>query len=204
MKSNVSDLGRMKWAIAFLVILSACGGGAVWSTLQLQKAAEKSIRETTAARNDIRVRLARARDEQVELNDKIRRYQAIREQGYIGPEQRLDWVEAIARIKAARRIYRLEYDFAPQRPADASVLPGGHGAGGFDIMASQMRMQVQILHEGELLGLIDDIRKSVRALIQLRSCTMERVTGVSAGDRNNPAPLKAECTLEWITLRERK
>jgi hypothetical protein len=53
--------------------------------------------------------------------------------------------------------------------------------------------------KGELLALIDDIRKSVRAMIQLRSCNLERAPA-GAGDRNNPAPLKAECTLEWITL----
>ena len=132
-----------------------------------------------------------------------KRFQAIKDQGYIGPEQRLDWVEAIARIKAARRIYRIDYDFAPQRLADASVLPGGPAAGGFDVMASQMRMQVQFLHEGELLALIDDLRKSVRALIQLRSCSIERAPA-GTGDRNNPALLKAECIMEWITLRERK
>lgn len=203
MTSKTSDLGRMKWAITLLLILSACGGGAVWSTLQMQQAGEKAAREASAARADIRAKLARARDEQAELIDKIRRFQTIKEQGYIGPEQRLDWIEAIARVKAARRIYRLEYDFAPQRPADPSVLPGGPGAGAFDIMASQMRLQVQFLHEGELLALIDDIRKSVRALIQLRSCSIER-TPAGSGERNNPAPLKAECTMEWITLRERK
>jgi hypothetical protein len=203
MKSEASDLGRMKWAIAFLIILSACGSGAVWSTLQLQKTGEKAAKEAGAARNDIRAKLARARDEQAELRDKITRFQALKERGLIGPEQRLDWVETIARIKAARRIFRLDYDFAPQRPVDASVLPGGPAAGGFDVMSSQMRMQVQFLHEGELLALIDDIRNSVRAMIQLRSCNLERAPA-GAGDRNNPAPLKAECTLEWITLRERK
>ena len=203
MTSKASDLGRMKWAIALLLILSACGAAAVWSTLQMQKAGEKAAREASAARADIRAKLARARDEQAELIDKIKRFQAIKDLGYIGPEQRLDWIEAIARVKAARRIYRLDYDFAPQRLADASVLPGGPGAGAFDIMTSQMRMQVQVLHEGELLALINDIRNSVRALIQLRSCSIERAPAGS-GDRNNPAPLKAECTMEWITLRERK
>lgn len=203
MKSGASDLGRLKWAIAFLIILSACGGGAVWSTLQLQTASEKAIKEATAARNDIRAKLARARDEQAELRDKINRFQSLKDRGYIGQEQRLDWVEAIARVKAARRIYRLEYEFAPQRPVDASILPGGPSAGGFDVMASPMRMQVQFLHEGELLALIDDIRSSVQALIQIRSCNVERAP-TGTGERNNPAPLKAECTLEWITLRERK
>ncbi len=203
MTSKASDLGRLKWAIGLLVILCASGGGAVWTTLQLQKAGEKAFKESTAARNDIRTKLARARDEQAELRDKIGRFKTLQERGFIGPEQRLDWVETMARIKVARRIHRLEYDFAPQRPVDASILPGGAAAGGFDFMASQMRLNVQMLHEGELLGLIDEIRASVRALIQLRSCTLERIPA-APNDRGNPAQLKAECTLEWITLRERK
>jgi hypothetical protein len=203
MTANASDLGRMKWAIALLIILCAIGGGAVWTTLQMQKSGEKIYKESIAARNDVRAKLARARDEQAELRDKIGRFQALLDRGLIGPEQRLDWVETLARIKVARRIHRLEYDFAPQRPVDATILPGGAGAGGFDIMASQMRMNAQFLHEGELLGLIDEIRASVRALIQIRSCTLERIP-VNPADRGNPAQLKAECTLEWITLRERK
>lgn len=203
MTTNASDLGRLKWAIALLLILCAIGGGAVWSTLQLQKAGEKAYKESNAARADIRAKLARARDEQAELRDKIGRFKALQDRGFIGPEQRLDWVETMARIRVARRIHRLEYDFAPQRPADVSILPGGAGAGGYDFMASQMRLSAQFLHEGELLGLIDEIRASVRALLQLRSCTLERIP-VNPGDRGNPAQIKAECTLEWITLRERK
>lgn len=203
MKSNSSDLARLKWAIAFVIIMSACGGAAVWTSMEMQKAGERANKEANAARIDIRAKLSRARDEQAELRDKITRFQALKERGFIGPEQRLDWVEAIARIKLARRIYNLEYDFAPQRPADTAILPGGPRAGSFDVMASHMRMQVQFLHEGELLALIEDIRNSVRALIQVRSCDIERAPA-GTGDRNNPAPLKAECSLEWITLKEHK
>lgn len=203
MTAKASDLGRLKWAISLLIILCAIGGGAVWITMQMQAAGEKAFKESIAARNDIRAKLARARDEQAELRDKIGRFLALQDRGLIGPEQRLDWVETLARIKVARRIHRLEYDFAPQRPVDASILPGGAGAGSFDFMASQMRMNAQFLHEGELLGLIDEMRASVRALIQIRSCTLERIPA-NPGDRSNPAQIKAECTLEWITLKERK
>jgi hypothetical protein len=140
-----------------LIILSAIGGGAVWTTLQCRSPGKRSAKEAIAARNDIRAKLARARDEQAELARQDWTLPGVLERGLIGPEQRLDWVETLARIKVARRIHRLEYDFAPQRPVDASILPGGAGAGGFDIMASQMRMNAQFLHEGELLGLIDEI-----------------------------------------------
>lgn len=203
MKLDAKDFKRLQWAIVFLLIMAALGAASVLSALQLKASSEKSFKEATAARSEVQTRLARAREEQAELHDKITRFQALRERGYIGAEQRLDWIEAIARIKAARRLFKLDYEFAPQRPADASVLPGGASAGGFEIMASQMRLQAHLLHEGELLLLLDDLRNAVQALIQIRSCSMERIAS-RPSDRTTGAQVKAECTLEWITLREAK
>lgn len=203
MKTGVSDLARLKWAIALLVILSACGTAAVWMTLQMQKSSELASRQASAARNEIRTKLARAREEQEELRSRIGRYQAFKASGFIGSEQRLDWVESLAKIKSGRRIQKLDYEFSPQRPADAAILPGGPIAGNHQIMASQMRMQVQFLHEGELLSLIDEIRSTVKAFIQVRSCIVERIKPETV-DRNNPVQLSADCTLEWITFLERK
>lgn len=203
MNLTAKDLKRLQWAIAFLVIMATLGAGLVWSALQLKKSSEKSFKTATTARSEIQTKLARAREEQAELHDKINRFQALKTRGYIGAEQRLDWIEAIARIKAARRIFKLEYEFAPQRPVDAAILPGGANAGGFEIMSSPMRLQAHLLHEGELLALLDDIRNSVQALIQVRSCSMERITPATAS-RTSSAQLKAECALEWITLKEAK
>lgn len=203
MKLDAKDFKRLQWAIAFLFLMGAIGGGSVWTALQLQQSSEKALKEATAARSDIQTKLARARDEQAELRDKIDRYQALQARGYIGPEKRLDWIEAIARIKVARRIFSLDYEFTPQRPVESAVLPGGPTAGGLQFMSSQMRMQAQLLHEGELIGLIDEIRNSVQALIQIRSCNMQRLPQ-STTDRSNSAQIKAECTLEWITLKEGK
>lgn len=201
MKLDAKDLERLQWTIAFLVIMALTGGSALWTMRQMEESSENALREAIAARNDIRARLARARDEQAELRDKIGRFQAIRARGLIGPEQRLDWVEAIARIKAARSIGKLDYDFSPQRPLDAAILPGGAAADGFEMMSSQMRLQAELLHEGELLLFFEDIRNSVNALVQVRSCSMERIAS-GATSRASNAQLKADCTLEWITLRE--
>jgi len=207
MTLDTKDLKRLQWAIAFLIVMSLIGGGTVWMTEQMKKSSNRALLETTAKRKDIQAKLARARDEQQELTEKLNRFQALRDRGYIGPERRLDWVEAIARIKTAHRILKLEYDFAPQRQVDAGILPGGGSVGGFDIMSSQMRLQIFLLHEGELLNFLadlrGDLRSTVQALVHVRSCAIERLTPNDA-ERGSKAQLKAECILEWITLREGK
>ena len=203
MKLDAKDFRRLQWAIAFLVIMALVGGGSLWTTQQLKKSSDKAFQEATAARRDMQTKLARASEEQQELRDKISRFQALKDHGYIGPEQRLDWIEAVARIKAARRIIKLDYEFSPQRLADSSLLPGGATAGGFEVMSSQMQLQLQLLHEGELLAFLADLRESVQALVKVRSCAIERVASGNTG-RGNIAQLKADCTLEWITLREAK
>ena len=87
--------------------------------------------------------------------------------------------------------------------ADASMLPGGASAGGFELMASQMKLQMQLLHEGELLAFLAELRRSVEALIQVRSCAVERIPANNT-ERGRNAQLKADCTLEWITLKDGK
>lgn len=203
MKLDAKDFKRLRWAIAFLVLMALVGGGSVWTAQQMQKSSEKAFKDATAARREIQSKLARAQEEQQELRDKIGRFQSLKTRGFIGPEQRLDWIETIARIKTARRIFKLDYEFSPQRPVDASILPGGSAAGGFEIMASQMQLQMQLLHEGELLAFLAELREAVQALVQVRSCTIGRLAPGNA-DRGNNAQLKAECTLEWITLKEGK
>ena len=207
MTLDAKDLKRLQWAIAFLIIMSLVGGGAVWTTEEMKKSSNRAFQEATAARKDIQAKLARAREEQQELTEKLKRFQELKTRGYIGPERRLDWVESIARIKTARRIFKLDYEFAPQRRVDASILPGGAAAGGFEIMSSQMRMQIHLLHEGELLAFLADLRtdlhNSVGALVLVRSCAIDRLAPGST-DRGSKAQLKAECTLEWITLKEGK
>ena len=203
MKLDAKDFKHLQWAIAFLVLMVMAGAGSVWFTLQLKKSSEVAFKQASAARLDIQTKLARAREEQQELLDKMGRFQALKDRGYIGAEQRLDWVEAIARVKVARRIFKLDYEVAPQRPADSSLLPGGAKAGGFEIMSSQMRMQIHLLHEAELLAFLADLRNAVQALVHVRSCTMERIAPTTI-DRGTNAQIKAECTLEWITLKEGK
>lgn len=198
MKFERDDFKHLQGGLLLLAASLLISGGAVWLTHRMKQQATQDWRSATAAAQEISAKLSRARSEEQQLRAMIDRFQSLRERGIIGLEQRLDWVETLSRIKGERHIARLDYEFSPQHPVDAGILPGGGSAGRFQFMSSTMRLSLALLHEGDLLGILSDLRQSAPALIQVRACHLER----TPTERSDGANLMAECTLEWITLKE--
>lgn len=197
------DFKKIQWALLLLVICLLLISAVVWGVLSQQKTTMQTHKNTLAAETEVDANLARARNEEQELRDKINRYEILKQRGIVGAEQRLDWIELINHIKTTRRISKLDYDFAPQRKIDAALLPEGAEAGGMRLMTSQMHLRLSLLHEGELLGFLDDLRTTAPALIQVRVCNLARSMPDPADSAQHGIrpQLKAECTVEWITLK---
>jgi hypothetical protein len=199
-----ADFRRIQWSVAILVILALLGAAVVFGSLRLTKAAQAEARKVETERSEIRNKLARARDEEQEIRAKIARYQELVARGYITEEQRLEWIERIAQVKAARKLIDVQYELMPQKPVAAELLPEGNSGGGYEFMSSTMKLQMQLLHEDDLLGFLTDLRARVRALIVVRQCAVERIPPSAASERGAQAQLKADCDLDWITLREKR
>lgn len=197
------DFRRIRLSLALAVILMLAGGAIVFASLQLLDAEKKSNREALAKRNEIQKKLMRARDEEQEIKQKIARFQELGKRGIIGDEQRLDWVEQIRQIKTARKLFDMQYEISPQRPLDGAVAPGT--GGDYEFLASMMQLKIQLLHEEDLLNFLSDLRGMVHAHIRVKDCSVERLPK-SQGDRGGKAApqLQAECTIDWITLRQKK
>ncbi|MDP2793472.1 MAG: hypothetical protein Q8O25_05220 [Sulfurisoma sp.] len=198
------DFRRIQWSLLILVVLALLGAAVVFGSLQTTRVARAAAQKVEAERGDIRNKLARAREEEQEIRGKISRYQALVNRGYVTEEQRLDWIERIAQIKVARKLIDVQYELMPQRTVEAALLPEGAAGGGYEFMSSTMKLQMQLLHEGDLLGFLADLRANVRALIVVRQCTVERIAPAAGNARGTQAQLKADCDIDWITLREKK
>lgn len=196
-----ADFKRLRWNLALLGFALACGGLMVGFALHEEKTALQTLQRAEAARNEIRGKLARAQDEEQELRGKIARYSRLQAKGIVGEEHRLEWVEALRAIKQERRLIDLQYELSPQQPLDAAIAPGG--GGDFEFMNSALRMQMLLLHEGDLLHFIDDIGEKPQAFTRTRRCSVQRTPPASR--ERGPAPqLKAECEIDWITIREKR
>ena len=196
------DFRRIGLGLAAAAVMAAAGGAIVFATLQLQAAARKDQAAAQAKRQEIQGRLARARDEELEIKSKIARYNELAGRGIIGEEMRLDWVEQIRAIKTARKLYDIQYEIAPQEAIGAAILPGA--SGNFEFLSSTMQMRMKLLHEEDLLNFLSDLRATAKAYIRVRRCDVERLPKATGDSRGVPPQLGADCTVEWITLRERK
>jgi hypothetical protein len=202
MNFTASDLTRLRWTLGFLLLAIVIGILVTTATQKLVQQAKTTQRQLQSEQQQIRNRLARAPDEERELRSKIAQFQDLESRGIIGQEERLSWVEQIARVKSARRLFDVQYEIAPQKNLNDAILPGGSIAGDYEFMASAMKLQMPLLHEDDLLGLIADLRRSVHAHLLVRDCTIDRAA--PGGDRTASAQLRADCTIDWVTLREKR
>lgn len=122
-------------------------------------------------------------------------YQALIDKGFIGEEQRQTWIQALQDIQKAYRLFPIEYQLNPLSQSQPSFLTN---LAGFTIHQSQMNLNFDMLHEGDLLQLTDALADKHLANWLLRSCLISRYDALVS----NHAMLKAECAIDWYTLSE--
>ena len=142
-------------------------------------------------------RLANARRERDNLNESADVFRTLVDRGLLQREQRLDLVELLNALRARHQLYSLDYEISPQR-----VLPlsGGRVFSSIEVQASRVSLRTRALHEGDLLGFISDLARSRQGFYPIDHCTMRRTEGREQG---LAAHVQAECTLEWITLKDK-
>lgn len=202
MNISLGDFLRIRWGLLFLVLAALVGFAMTTTAQKLVAKARLSQQQLLTQQREMRNRLMRAPEEELELRGKIALFQQLQERGIIGQEERLNWVEQIGKIKTERRLFDIQYELSPQKVLADTTLPGGAVAGEYEFMASTMNLQMPLLHEDDLLGFLADLRKAVHAHILVRDCAIERMP--PSGENRLSAQLRAVCTIDWITLREKR
>jgi len=193
-KTSAITLKSLRWHIALLFAAVLLAGAAAATARRDYEAAERRLNEARAVLADTRAMLARVHDDEREIRARIVRYQEILAKGRTQPERRLEWVETLRDIRESRRLLGLDYEIAPQRPLDEKAPESG----GHLFLASPMRLEMPLLHENDLLGLLVDLQAQTQALLSVRMCRIERT-----GAAPSAGALKAACEIDWITLQEK-
>jgi hypothetical protein len=187
----------LRWGLLLLLLAVLTAAATVYGILQLNQHSTLALRQARVQHDEMHNRLARVNDEEREIRANIARYQELIARGRTQPERRLEWVETLRQIRDERRLLGLDYEIAPQRLLDEKIPLSG----GFAFLTSPMKLELPLLHENDLLGLLADLSAQVHALISVTSCRIERIT--PDANQRFAANLKASCELNWITLQEK-
>lgn len=181
-------------------------GGSYWYWQAETKNEVLSARSIQEARQ----RVERTRQERDDLRDSAQNYQALTARGVFLAEQRLELIETMNALKDRHQMVDIQYEVQPQRPLRMS---NGAAFPAVDVLGSRIKLKLNTLHDGDLVAFLDEFPRLNRGLFPMDRCMIRRAneesratSDVSAA-REAPvagSKLVAECTLEWITLHDKR
>lgn len=180
--------------LAFVALLLA----GAWLVFWIQDKSTVEQRNLAQARNErtqAKERLMRIAEEEREVKEKLKVYQQLKDLGILGEEQRLEWADAMSRIRGELELPDLRYRVDRQRTL--SSVPAKPGT--VDFFASTMRVDLALLHEGDLFAFLWALRTSGKAYYAVRRCAVTR-TGQSAAAGSLAPRLRADCEIDLITI----
>jgi hypothetical protein len=176
------------------VLLLACT--VLWGTTTVYgsragailEAERQSLASLEAERNDLRQR-REAQRKYARLFDELSMA------GVIGPEPRLAWIQATRDAAHDLGLPYLRYTTGPQRPFEAAWLVPGVAA---TVLASPLDLQLGLVHEGELLALMDRLRLAP-GLMQVQSCSLELMDSDTPPEPGR-ANINGSCQLHMYSI----
>jgi len=192
------ELRKLAAPLLVALALLAAGGGLIWGADATLGAANRQAAAAQAERVQATERLARISEEEREVIEKLDVYKRLKQLNILGEERRLEWADAITRIRTQRELLDLSYRVDRQR---LLVSAPGKPAN-VDFFASAMRVQLALLHEEDLLRFLADLRDSGNAYYSVKHCSLTRTGQPAAGIQIAPR-LRAECEIDLITIIDR-
>ena len=215
MKFSSDDFQLIRMNVAAVIASLVLSGIALYASQIYADHSQSDLRNAQNQMNSARSRLNTARQDQEYFSTYSSDYAALEARNLIGKEYRLDWIEGLDKLRRQNLVLDFRYNIAPQtiyapQPAINS--------GSFDINYSEMKLQFDLLHEGQLLNFFSALENQITGQYQLANCILHRTATdeLDEAEHNDNhdesyhdiAPsvmvnIKAECTGGWITLKNR-
>jgi hypothetical protein len=192
------ELKRLLLPFLAAAAMLATGVAAIWGADRALRTARVALVAAEQERNQNVERLARIAEEEREVKAKLDVYQQLKTLHILGEERRLEWADAMARVRTQRELLDLRYRVERQK---LLVSAAGKPAN-VDFYSSTMYVQLALLHEGDLLRFLADLRASGNAYYSVKRCSVERNAQPGTGASITPR-LRAECLIDLITIMDR-
>ena len=194
-------MGRIEWrglrgAIVLFAFALAIGAVVAGGALRFHEEALRGYERQKGRLESVRSRYRAIDAQKRRIATWLPAYLALRAEGIVGEERRLEWIEALREAAARVGLPSLRYRMEPRSVYGSGIDPD---AGTHRPFSTVVRLEAGLLHEGDLERLIGDLATRGSGLHRIERCEVRRA-GPDFVMRPGAVNLTAECDLRWITL----
>ena len=192
------DIRTLRTSVVILLAVIAAVAGVVYASAAMQKSARLTLKQHESELKQARLRIQNADLEKGMIGRYLGEYQRLAQAGFVGDEQRINWIDSLRAASFASSTFGVEYDISVQRPYPhaAELNPGQ-----LDLQQSVMKLRFQLLHEGDLAVFFDALQRQGGGLFTLDECTMRRSGRESAAGVQVRPNVTADCLVSWLTVK---
>lgn len=194
-------LKEYNWRIMYtplLVLLGSLVASFAWVYFSQQwtDGTQQVLERERSMLNSVRQKSTQA-DQEKQLIQRYREaYEDLQRSGTVGPEQRVNWLDALRSASQVARTLGVDYQLSQQTASSIKFETGA-----YKLQQSTMKLRIKLLHEGDLASFLQALDAERPGLYLLQSCSLIRGPGGVFSARFE-SKLAAECELIWLSLIE--
>lgn len=191
------DWTIIRGAIISLVLSIAISSSLVAGSYYFQNAMNREYIKNNAQFRSISQRYLAIDEEAKRIQKYFPKFIDLYNRGVIGNEQRLNWIEALRKTGARIKLPLLTYSISSQKDYTP---PYSISLGSYKLYKSEMTLDLQMLHEGDLFSLLNALNSDARGEYNVTSCNFDKGDKEIVESASAPN-IRASCELEWYTIK---
>ncbi|MCS3904421.1 hypothetical protein J2T55_002457 [Methylohalomonas lacus] len=197
MKRENIDWSVLRGALTIFLIVLALSVAIGISAYSFNLAMEREYRSAQAEFSRITDRYLKVDEQEILIRDYYPRFVDLYQQGVVGGERRLDWLESLQQVTDNLKIPGLRYEIESQQQS-RNQWPINTGK--FQIYSSNMKISLEMPHEVDLLRLFDRLEQRKAGFFSASDCELSRRSpeiDLSPTTTN----VSASCNIMWYSLK---
>ena len=197
MSDSKADIGVLRGPLGVFSICALVSALVLGGSFYFRDAMHSEFRSFHGQFLDVSRKYQRLDEDEQVIAEFLPEFRSLYDDGIIGRERRLDWIESVQQAATTTDLPALSYRINTQRLFDPEAVPN---PGAFDVYVSPMELELGLLHEGDLARFARAVTAESIGLGSFSNCVLRRKS-VRADDLTPTTPrLDAHCRVDWLTI----
>jgi hypothetical protein len=194
---NRDDIKALRIPLIVLAVVLLAAIGLVYFSGSLLDSAQQLLTQREGQLKQARLRIQNAGEEREMIGRYLSGYQQLARTGFVGEEQRINWLDSLRVASQQSNIFGVEYEISVQRPY---VNAAEFNPGQLLLQESGMRLRLRLLHEEDLPRFLQALGQQGGGFFTVDQCIMKRLRPGDTSLQFQPN-VSADCELSWLTAK---